>query len=112
MIPDYALKSHTASLGLVFYDGNSFPEKYHGGAFVVQHGSWNKEKLSGYRIVFIPFENGKPSGPEEDFLTGFIVDPQDDEVYGRPVGAIVSQDGSLLVTDDYTNTIWSINANK
>ncbi|MGC1514140.1 MAG: sorbosone dehydrogenase family protein [Maribacter sp.] len=111
LIPDYALKSHTASLGLVFYDGNSFPEKYHGGAFVVQHGSWNKEKLSGYRVIYIPFENGKPSGPEEDFLTGFIVDPQEDEVYGRPVGAIVTQDGSLLVTDDKTHTIWRISAN-
>ena len=109
LIPDYALKSHTASLGLVFYDGNSFPEKYRGGAFIVQHGSWNKEKLSGYRVIYIPFKNGKPSGPEEDFLTGFIVNPNEDEVYGRPVGAIVTQDGSLLVTDDKTHTIWRIN---
>ncbi|HET8735035.1 MAG TPA: sorbosone dehydrogenase family protein [Pricia sp.] len=111
LIPDYALKSHTASLGLVFYDGQSFPEKYHGGAFVVQHGSWNKEKLSGYKVVYIPFENGKPAGPEADFLTGFIVDPNDDEVYGRPVGAIVTKDGALLVTDDKTHTIWRISAN-
>ena len=68
LIPDYALKSHAASLGLVFYEGKSFPEKYHGGAFVVQHGSWNKKKLLEYRIIYIPFENGKPSGPEKDFL--------------------------------------------
>jgi len=112
LFPDYALKSHTASLGLVFYDGDSFPEKYHGGAFVVQHGSWNKKKLSGYRVIYVPFKNGKPSGPEEDFLTGFIVDSDKDEVYGRPVGAIVTQDGSLLVTDDKTHTVWKVSANQ
>ncbi|NNE75770.1 MAG: sorbosone dehydrogenase family protein [Pricia sp.] len=110
LVPDVALKSHTASLGLAFYTGDSFPEKYHGGAFVVQHGSWNREKLSGYKVVFVPFENGKPSGDSEDFLTGFIVDPNDDEVYGRPVGAIVTKDGSLLITDDKTHTVWKVSA--
>lgn len=110
IVPDLALKSHTASLGLVFYTGKSFPEKYWGGAFIVQHGSWNREKLSGYKIVFVPFENGKPAGEPEDFLTGFIVDPEKDEVYGRPVGAVISNDGSLLVTDDKNHTIWRISA--
>ncbi len=108
LIPDYALKAHTASLGLVFYTGKRFPEKYHNGAFIVQHGSWNKEKLSGYKIVFVPFKGGKPSGEAEDFLTGFIVDPNKDEVYGRPVGAIVTKDGSLLITDDKTHTVWRV----
>lgn len=110
LIPDFALQAHTASLGLVFYTGNSFPEKYHGGAFVVQHGSWNRKKLSGYKVVFIPFENGKPSGEPQDFLTGFIIDPDDDKVYGRPVGAIVTGDGSLLITDDKTHTVWRVSA--
>ena len=110
MIPDFALKAHTASLGLVFYRSDSFPVKYHNGAFIVQHGSWNRDKLSGYKVVFVPFENGKPSGPAEDFLTGFIVDPKKDEVYGRPVGAVVMPDGAMLITDDKTNTIWRISA--
>ena len=111
LIPDFGLKSHTASLGLVFYNKNVFPEKYHNGAFIVQHGSWNKDQLSGYKVIFVPFKNGRPSGPEEDFLTGFIVDPTEDEVYGRPVGAIVTKDGSLLITDDKTHTVWRVSYN-
>jgi len=110
IIPDVALQSHTASLGLAFYTGNRFPKKYHGGAFVVQHGSWNRKKLSGYKVMFVPFTNGKPSGRPEDFVTGFIVNPGEDKVYGRPVGGIMSKDGSLLITDDKTNTIWRISA--
>ncbi|MDT7828028.1 PQQ-dependent sugar dehydrogenase [Pricia sp. S334] len=112
IVPDLALGSHTASLGLVFYTGKSFPEKYHHGAFVVQHGSWNRDRLSGYKVVHVPFENGKPYGKAEDFLTGFIVDPNRDEVYGRPVGAVVTFDGSLLVTDDVAYTIWRISAER
>ena len=111
LIPDFGLKSHTASLGLVFYNKNVFPEKYHNGAFIVQHGSWNKDRLSGYKVIFVPFKNGLPSGPEEDFLTGFIVDPEEDEVYGRPVGAIVTKDGALLITDDKTHTVWRVSYN-
>lgn len=109
-VPDILLGSHTASLGLCFYNGKSFPEKYRKGAFVVQHGSWNREILSGYRVIFVPFENGKPTGAIEDFLTGFIVEPntKNDKVYGRPVGAVTAADGSLLITDDVTNTIWRI----
>lgn len=112
IIPDYALKSHTASLGLVFSTGNRFPKEYRNGAFIVQHGSWNRDKLSGYKVVFVPFENGKPVGPPKDFLTGFIVDPDKDEVYGRPVGAIMTKDGALLITDDKTNTIWRVAVNE
>ncbi|MDP2687890.1 MAG: sorbosone dehydrogenase family protein [Aequorivita sp.] len=106
--PDVDLGSHTASLGLVFYTADAFPKKYKNGAFVVQHGSWNRDILSGYRVVFIPFENGKPAGKPEDFLTGFIIDSNKDEVRGRPVGAVVLQDGSMLVTDDTTHHIWRI----
>ncbi len=110
IVPDVDLGPHTASLGLVFYTGDSFPEKYKNGAFVVQHGSWNREILSGYRVVFIPFKNGEPAGEPEDFLTGFIVEPAKDEVYGRPVGAVEMPDGSLLITDDVTDRIWRVSA--
>ena len=108
IVPDVDLGSHTASLGLVFYTADVFPKKYKNGAFVVQHGSWNRDVLSGYRVVFIPFENGKPAGKPEDFLTGFIVDSDEDEVRGRPVGAVVMPDGAMLITDDTTHRIWRI----
>ena len=108
IVPDVDLGSHTASLGLVFYTADAFPKKYKNGAFVVQHGSWNRDILSGYRVVFIPFENGKPVAEPEDFLTGFIVDSDKDKVRGRPVGAVVLPDGSMLVTDDTTHHIWRI----
>jgi len=108
IVPEVDLGSHTASLGLVFYTADAFPKKYKNGAFVVQHGSWNRDILSGYRVVFIPFNNGKPSGKPEDFLTGFIVDPNKDEVRGRPVGAVILPDGSMLITDDTTHHIWHV----
>ncbi|MEJ7767993.1 MAG: sorbosone dehydrogenase family protein, partial [Chitinophagaceae bacterium] len=111
-VPDVALGAHTASLGLAFYDKNSFPEKYRNGAFVGQHGSWNRSTLSGYKVVFVPFKNGAPAGPPEDFLTGFIADNDKKEVYGRPVGVAVMPDGSLLVADDSGNTLWKISAVK
>ncbi len=106
--PDVSLDAHTASLGLAFYSKNTFPAKYHGGAFIGQHGSWNRTALSGYKVVFVPFENGKPSGPPEDFLTGFIADAAKSEVYGRPVGVAVLTDGALLVADDASGIIWKI----
>jgi len=112
LLPDVNLGPHTASLGLLFYKGESFPEQYRHGAFVAQHGSWNRNRLSGYKVVYVPFANGKPSGAPEDFLTGFVVDPEKDEVYGRPVGVVDLPDGSLLVTDDITNTIWRVSADK
>ncbi|MEP7264802.1 MAG: sorbosone dehydrogenase family protein [Bacteroidota bacterium] len=109
--PDVALGSHTASLGLAFYEAKTFPAKYHNGAFIGQHGSWNRSVLSGYKVVFVPFTNGKPGVPE-DFLTGFISDEDKSEVHGRPVGVAVLPDGSLLVADDSANTIWRISYGK
>lgn len=108
IIPDVPLGSHTASLGLIFYTGKSFPAKYQGGAFIAQHGSWNRSTLSGYKVMFVPFSNGEPSGPPEDFLTGFMADIQKDKVYGRPVGLVQLPDGALLLTDDVNNVIWRI----
>lgn len=107
IVPDVPLGAHTASLGLAFYTQNAFPKKYHNGAFIAQHGSWNRSVLAGYKVVFVPFESGKPTGKPEDFLTGFTVDSQK-KVYGRPVGVVVLPDGSLLVTDDVTNMIWRV----
>jgi glucose/arabinose dehydrogenase len=106
--PDVALGAHTASLGLAFYNQKAFPQKYHKGAFIGQHGSWNRSELSGYCVVFVPFRDGKPSGDPEDFLTGFIADASKSEVYGRPVGIAVLPDGALLVADDASNIIWKI----
>ncbi len=110
IVPDVNLGSHTATLGLAFYTAKSFPEKYRGGVFLAQHGSWNRSVLAGYKVIFIPFANGKPSGKQEDFLTGFIANLEKNEVHGRPVGIVVASDGSLLVTDDVTNTIWKVSA--
>lgn len=111
IVPDVPLGSHTASLGLAFYDKTAFPEKYRNGAFVGQHGSWNRSSFSGYKVVFVPFENGKPGKPE-DFLTGFIAEGTDKDVYGRPVGVTVLPDGALLVADDATGHIWRVSASK
>ena len=111
LVPDVAVGAHTASLGLTFYTKDAFPEHYKNGAFVGQHGSWNRSLFSGYKVVFIPFTNGNPGKPE-DFLTGFIANEETAEVYGRPVGVAVMPDGSLLVTDDAANTIWRISPKK
>ncbi|MGO4911477.1 PQQ-dependent sugar dehydrogenase [Leeuwenhoekiella sp. W20_SRS_FM14] len=107
IMPDVPLGPHTASLGFTFYTADAFPAKYKNGAFVGQHGSWNRDPFSGYKVVFIPFKNGKPQ-PAEDFLTGFIPDANGDEVYGRPVATTVTPDGSLLVNDDDSGIIWKI----
>jgi glucose/arabinose dehydrogenase len=107
--PDYALGAHTATMAIVFYQGTAFPAKYRGGAFVTQRGSWNRGELAGYRVLFLPFRDGKPSGTVEDFLTGFLV-PGKDEVFGRPVGLAVVPDGSLLVADDAGDRIWRVTA--
>lgn len=112
IVPDVPVGAHTASLGLAFYTKNAFPAKYKNGIFVGQHGSWNRAKISGYKVVFVPFANGKPSGKPEDFLTGFVADADKAEVYGRPVAVTVMHDGSLLVNDDSGNTIWKVTANK
>lgn len=106
--PDLALGSHTASLGLAFYKGATFPAKYQGGAFIGQHGSWNRSGLTGYKVIFVPFKNGKPSGKPEDFLTGFMADSAKSHVFGRPVGVAVAKTGALLVADDAGNKIWCV----
>ncbi|WP_426129388.1 PQQ-dependent sugar dehydrogenase [Pararhizobium sp. PWRC1-1] len=104
--PDYALGSHTASLGLTFANGSSLGRAYRGGAFVGQHGSWNRSVHSGYKVIFVPFRNGKPSGPPKDILTGFI--GRDDKAMGRPVGVAFDRTGALLVADDVGNIIWRV----
>ncbi len=111
IIPDVPLGSHTASLGLTFYKGDGFPAEYKNGAFIGQHGSWNRKPFSGYKVVFIPFENGKPEAPQ-DFLTGFIDSEDESKVYGRPVCVAVAPDGSLLVNDDDSGIIWRVAASK
>ena len=108
LVPDVNLGAHTASLGLAFYTGKAFPQKYRGGAFVGQRGSWNRSQFAGYRVAFVPFVDGEPSGPPEDFLTGFIAD--EDRVYGRPVGVAIAADGSLLVCDEPGNVVWRVSA--
>jgi len=110
IVPDIAVGSHTASLGLAFYKDTKFPAKYQGGMFIGQHGSWNRSSLSGYKVAFIPFKSGVKAGALEDFLTGFIANQEKGEVYGRPVGVAVAKDGSLLVADDVSNTIWRVAA--
>ncbi len=113
IVPDVSLGAHTASLCMVFYKGKSFPKKYQGGAFIAQHGSWNRSVLAGYKVVYVPFKNGKPSGPATDFLTGFKAsDTEQKDVYGRPVGVAQLADGSLLISDDVNDRIWRVAANK
>jgi glucose/arabinose dehydrogenase len=104
--PDYALGPHTASLGLVFYDANLLPAHYANGAFIGQHGSWNRKPPSGYKVIFVPFAEGRPAGQPEDVLTGFL--SADGDAYGRPVGVVVDKSGALLVADDVGNTIWRV----
>lgn len=110
--PDYALGSHTAALGLAFHNGNNLPERYQGGAFIGMHGSWNRSKMVGYKVAFVPFASGKPAGPIEDILTGFIADESKFEAYGRPVGVTVASDGALLVADDSGGKVWRVTAKK
>jgi glucose/arabinose dehydrogenase len=106
IVPDYALGSHTASLGLVFYDSDLLPQRYRGGAFVGQHGSWNRQPLAGYRVIFVPFSGGRPTGKPEEILTGFVDD--EENALGRPVGVAVDGRGALLVADDVGNRIWRV----
>jgi glucose/arabinose dehydrogenase len=106
IVPDYALGAHTASLGLAFNTGNLFPQEMAGGAFIGQHGSWNRKPRSGYKVIFVPFKDGKPSGKPQDVLTGFLNDKG--EAQGRPVGVRIDKQGALLVADDVGNTIWRV----
>ncbi len=113
VIPDVLLPAHAAAVGITFYTGTQFPQRYRNGAFVALHGSWNRSKLSGYRVAFVPFQNGKPSGPVEDFVTGWIVEGgSPGSAWGRPAGVFVAKDGSLLVGDDAGgNKIWRVSYN-
>jgi len=104
--PDYALGAHVAPLGMTFYSATLLPSRFAGGAFIGEHGSWNRRPLSGYKVVFVPFANGRPSGLPEDVLTGFVNDSGD--AHGRPVGVAVDRGGALLVADDVGNTIWRV----
>ena len=104
--PDYALGAHTASLGLTFNTGDLFPPEMAGGAFVGQHGSWNRKPRAGYKVIFVPFANGMPAGKPQDVLTGFL--NKDGEAQGRPVGVKIDKQGALLVADDVGNTIWRV----
>jgi glucose/arabinose dehydrogenase len=105
-VPDYALGAHTASLGLAFNTGSLFPQDMAGGAFIGQHGSWNRKPRSGYKVIFVPFRDGKPSGQPRDVLTGFL--NNEGEAQGRPVGVRLDKQGALLVADDVGNTIWRV----
>ncbi|SIQ17144.1 Glucose/arabinose dehydrogenase, beta-propeller fold [Janthinobacterium sp. TND4EL3] len=104
--PDYALGAHTASLGLAFYDAVLLPERYRGGAFIGQHGSWNRKPYSGYKVIFVPFAGGVPSGPPQDVVAGFL--DQNGKAHGRPVGVAVDKAGALLVADDVGNIVWRV----
>lgn len=106
--PDYGLGPHTAALGLTFYRAAAFPAPYRGGAFIGQHGSWNRKPLNGYRVVFVPFASGRPQMPPQAFLTGFL--NAEDKIQGRPVGVAVDQRGALLVADDVGNIVWRVAA--
>ena len=107
--PDVLFQAHSAALGLQFYDGKTFPQRYRNGAFVAFRGSWNRDQGTGYQLAFVPFgAEGRPQGYYEDFLTGFLLDPAGPTTWGRPVGLLVMPDGSLLVTDEGNNRIYRI----
>jgi glucose/arabinose dehydrogenase len=115
IVPDVLLPAHAAALGITFYDGNQFPQRYRSGAFVALHGSWNRSVAAGYKVVFLPMNNGR-SAPIEDFVSGTLVSNGENgsaiEAWGRPVGVTVARDGSLLVSDDGSNVIWKVSATK
>ncbi|WJK11602.1 PQQ-dependent sugar dehydrogenase [Pseudomonas fluorescens] len=108
--PDYAVGPHTASLGLTFAEGNRLPAQFKEGAFIGQHGSWNRKPHSGYKVIFVPFAAGKPSGKPVDVLTGFL--DKDENALGRPVGVVIDQQGGLLVADDVGNKVWRVSATR
>jgi len=108
--PDYAVGPHTASLGLTFAEGSKLPAPFTQGAFIGQHGSWNRKPHSGYKVIFVPFSAGKPSGQPVDVLTGFLND--EEQAMGRPVGVVIDQQGGLLVADDVGNKVWRVSAAK
>jgi glucose/arabinose dehydrogenase len=110
LVPDYAVGAHVAALGIGFGAKTNFPSQYQRGVFVARHGSWNRSKLAGYDVAFVPFEGGKPAGSLQPFLAGFI--GNEEEAYGRPRGIAVAKDGSLLVVDDAGGTVWRVSARR
>ena len=106
IVPDYALGNHVAPLGLTFAQGTLLPERLRTGVFIGEHGSWNRKPLSGYKVVFVAFSGGRPSGQPVDVLTGFVNDRE--EAMGRPVGVAMDKAGALLVADDVGNTVWRV----
>ena len=106
IVPDYALSSHVAPLGFAMSHGTGLPSGYRSGAFVGEHGSWDRTPLNGYKVVFVPFSGGKPSGPAQDVVTGFL--DQNSHARGRPVGLAVDKSGALLIADDVGNTVWRV----
>jgi glucose/arabinose dehydrogenase len=112
IIPDVLLGAHVAPLQFAFYTGKQFPESYRGGAFIAEHGSWNRAKRAGYQVAFVAFKNGRPSADPVPFMTGLVPDPGGQDVYGRPVGVAVATDGSLLVSDDGAGVVYRISVAK
>ena len=105
-MPDVLVEPHNASLEMTFYDGQQFPPEYRGDIFAAEHGSWNRAVRTGYEVIRVPLKNGRASGEYEDFLTGFVT--PEGRVWGRPVGVAVAKDGSLMVTDDGSDSIWRV----
>jgi glucose/arabinose dehydrogenase len=106
IVPDVLLQSHSAPLQMTFYDASAFPPRYRGSAFASLHGSWNRGKRTGPKVITVPMQGGVPTGDYEDFMTGFVVD--DDAVWARPVGVAVARDGALFVSEDGNGTVWRI----
>jgi glucose/arabinose dehydrogenase len=112
LTPDYALGAHTASLGLAYYAGNALPAPFRDGMFIGQHGSWNRSQYSGYKVIFVPFNQGRPAGTPIDVLTGFLKEDGSGIAHGRPVGVAIDTHGALLVADDTGNTIWHVSGSR
>ena len=113
IVPDVLLTSHSAALGILFYQGKMFPKEFQGDAFVALHGSWNRQKLTGFKVIRVRFKNGKLVGNSyEDFVSGWLPDENSNEVWGRPVGLLVASDGSLLITDDGGDKVWRVSYGK
>ena len=110
IVPDYALSSHVAPLGVAMYTGSDLPANFRGGAFIGEHGSWDRMPLNGYKVVFVPFSGGRPSGPAQDVVTGFL--DANNHARGRPVGLAVDRNGGLLIADDVGNTVWRVSSRK
>ena len=110
IVPDYSLSSHVAPLGVAMYTGTDLPANYRSGAFVAEHGSWNRTPLNGYKVVFVPFSGGRPSGPAQDVVTGFL--DAHNHAHGRPVGLAVDRSGGLLIADDVGDTVWRVSSRR